>query len=167
MQALLDVINSGQHSFSVEVQHDGSGARGCRWGAVWEPREAWACQPGSLPVGSGGRTISRTISTRWLRGTSDLPADPGPHFPGTFDGQVPPLYQSPWMRGMYLGQLDSRKEGGIYPGWSPNRDPTSKWCAHPPCLVWNGAAFLQPEEGLPACLFLELACLPACLPAAY
>lgn len=34
---------------------------------------------------------------------------------------------------MYLGQLDSRKESaaspqhGVFPGWSPNRDPSSKW----------------------------------------
>ena len=45
---------------------------------------------------------------------------------GEFDGQAAPYFQSPWMSGMYVGQLDSLK-GGIYPGWKPNRDPKSKW----------------------------------------
>jgi hypothetical protein len=31
------------------------------------------------------------------------------------------------MSGMYLGQLDSQHQQGHYPGWRPNRDPTSKW----------------------------------------
>lgn len=35
------------------------------------------------------------------------------------------------MSGMYVGQLDSKHPQGYYPGWSPNRDPTSKWCVAP------------------------------------
>jgi len=32
------------------------------------------------------------------------------------------------MTSMYVGQLDSqREEDGTFPGWSPNRDPKSKW----------------------------------------
>ncbi|KAI3438546.1 hypothetical protein D9Q98_000974 [Chlorella vulgaris] len=45
---------------------------------------------------------------------------------GVFDGRPAPFYQAPWMSGMYVGQLDSEK-GGVYPGWSPDRDPKSKW----------------------------------------
>ncbi|KAI7842292.1 hypothetical protein COHA_003933 [Chlorella ohadii] len=46
---------------------------------------------------------------------------------GRFDGQEARHYQSPWMHGMYVGQLDSEQPGHVYTGWSPNRDPKSKW----------------------------------------
>ena len=50
-----------------------------------------------------------------------------PAHTGVFDGKPAPYYQSPWMSGMYVGQLDSEHEGHVFPGWHPNRDPTSKW----------------------------------------
>lgn len=85
---------------------------------------------------------------------------------GRFDGEEARHYQSPWMHGMYVGQLDSEQvrfnglrggavhwmmhgrgcdpcllrlvscpacvprvlqPGHVYTGWSPNRDPKSKW----------------------------------------
>lgn len=51
----------------------------------------------------------------------------------TFDGK-PPQNDSlsktkkdvPWMRGVYIGKIDSNQTG-VFPGWFPNRTVTSKW----------------------------------------
>lgn len=43
-----------------------------------------------------------------------------------FDGVRGSSFQSPWMTGMYVGQMDSNVSG-VYPGWTPLRDPAGKW----------------------------------------
>ena len=45
-----------------------------------------------------------------------------PPFTGRYDGQEAQYYQSPWMRGMYVGQLDSEQVGG-------------GWVLHMPCML--------------------------------
>lgn len=54
----------------------------------------------------------------------DIPASPNSST--LFDGRQPKSTESPWMSGMYVGQLDSNKTG-VYPGWTPNRDVRNKW----------------------------------------
>lgn len=43
-----------------------------------------------------------------------------------FDGVPGKNFQSPWMSGMYVGQMDSNTSG-VFPGWEPLRDPSCKW----------------------------------------
>ncbi len=45
---------------------------------------------------------------------------------GVFDGTMPTSRQTPWMNGMFVGQLD-RNESNVYPGFIPIRDPKAKW----------------------------------------
>lgn len=84
----------------------------------------------------------------------DIPSPVTPNADGTssqervFDGRKVPTFRSetrattknvddgrdnmtapistPWLTGMYLGKLDSNRTG-IFPGWHPIRDTTSKW----------------------------------------
>jgi Galactosyltransferase len=37
-----------------------------------------------------------------------------------------PVGETPWLSNMYIGKIDSNQTG-VFPGWSPNRNSTSKW----------------------------------------